>query len=55
MVKKADKSKEFRIVIPDIEKRIYDKVKKLSAEQKRSIGKQAEMMLSELIEIKGYK
>jgi hypothetical protein len=55
MVNKATKNKELRIVIADMERRVYDKVKKMAVEQKRTIGKQAEMMLAELIEIKGYK
>jgi hypothetical protein len=46
MVSKATQTKELKIVLSYVDKRIYDKVKKLAVEEKRTIGKQAEYLIS---------
>jgi hypothetical protein len=46
MNNKETKNKEYRIVIAGMDKKVYDKVKKLADENCRTIGKQAEYMLA---------
>jgi hypothetical protein len=44
MTNKATKNKVLKIVLPDVEKRVYDRIKKLAVEEKRTIGKQTEYL-----------
>lgn len=45
-------SRKYSILIHNLDKRIYDAVVKMSVEERRSIGKQAELLLAKQLKIK---
>jgi hypothetical protein len=47
-----DPDKKYSILIHNLDKRIYDAVVKMSSEERRSIGKQAELLLAKQLKIK---
>ena len=44
MKTKETKKKILKIVLPDVERKTYDRIKQLADEERRTIGKQAEYL-----------
>jgi hypothetical protein len=50
MKAKETKKKQLKIVLPDVDKKTYDRIVKIAAEEKRTIGKQTEYLAALAIE-----
>lgn len=50
MKNEAAKKRQLKIILPDVDKKTYDRIVKLADEEKRTIGKQTEYLASIALE-----